>query len=158
MVNSGVLIGAIIGSGSPAGALDPCAILPGSCDRIDINTDRLAGVSDEPSGRPIMHRPFLWLPALASAALGVAPAAAFAQAEPRRQAVAPAVVADGRTDDTAALQKALDDDAAAGGGVVDLPSGRLRIDGKCPSEVRREGQLLASPTPRRYDGACSQVE
>ena len=38
-------------------------------------------------------------------------------------------VADGATDNTAAFQKALDAAGQAGGGIVEVPAGRYRING-----------------------------
>jgi len=54
----------------------------------------------------------------------------------------PGVLGDGRTDDTAALQAALDKTGQAGGGVVHLPAGRYRINGALtiPSGVTLAGE------------------
>lgn len=57
---------------------------------------------------------------------------------------------DGTNDDTAAFQQALDQAAAAGGGVVFVPAGRYRIAGtlRIPANVRLEGIFRYSPTLR----------
>lgn len=55
---------------------------------------------------------------------------------------------DGATDCTAAFQKALDQAAAAGGGVVDVPAGKYRINGtlSIPSGVTLQGTFRVPPT------------
>jgi hypothetical protein len=58
--------------------------------------------------------------------------------------------ADGATDDTAALQKALDEAGRAGGGVVDVPAGRYVIKGNLsvPAGVTLQGTFRVPPTPQ----------
>ena len=55
---------------------------------------------------------------------------------------------DGVTDDTAVFQKALDEAGKAGGGVVDVPAGRYRIDGNLviPGAVTLQGVFRTPPT------------
>ncbi len=94
-----------------------------------------------------MHVRFSWLAVLALGALEVEPAAALAQVGSRARAAALGVVADGKTDNTGVLQKALDAAGLAGGGVVDLPAGRLRIDGalSIPAGVTLQGTYRVPP-------------
>lgn len=58
-------------------------------------------------------------------------------------------VADGRTDYTAAFQKALDEAGRAGGGVVEVPAGRYRINGnlRVPAHVTLQGVFRSAPNP-----------
>ena len=86
----------------------------------------------------MMYSQFFWLAALVLVGLEVAGAPALAQAGPRGQAVPAGVVADGKTDNTVALQKALDAAGTAGGGIVNLPAGRLRIDASACESVHWE--------------------
>lgn len=60
-------------------------------------------------------------------------------------------VADGETDSTAAFQKALDNAAAAGGGIVQVPAGRYAIKGnlKVPANVTLQGTYRMPPTVNR---------
>ena len=57
-------------------------------------------------------------------------------------------VGDGETDNTAAFQKALDEAGEAGGGIVNVPAGRYRIDGtlNIPGAVTLEGTFRVPPT------------
>lgn len=60
-------------------------------------------------------------------------------------------VADGRTDCTALIQRALDQAGRAGGGVVEVPAGRYRIDGnlEVPAYVTLQGVFRSAPNPAR---------
>ena len=60
---------------------------------------------------------------------------------------------DGKTDCTAAFQKALDDAGKAGGGVVGVPAGRYRIDGNLtiPGGVTLQGTYRAAPLVSTQD-------
>ena len=88
------------------------------------------------------------LAALMGVGMGLAATAAFGQGGPRWQATALGAVADGKTDNTAALQKALDAAGKAGGGMVELPAGRLRVDGtlSVPAGVTLQGTYRVPPT------------
>lgn len=68
------------------------------------------------------------------------------------------VAGDGQTDDTRALQTALDTAANEGGGVVFLPRGRFRVEGRLtiPSDVTLEG--LARYPPNRIDFATDDLK
>lgn len=66
---------------------------------------------------------------------------------------------DGETDDTAVFQRALDEAAAAGGGIVQAPAGRYRISSSItiPRAVTLQGVFRTPPTdrggsPLRLDG------
>lgn len=69
----------------------------------------------------------LGIAALAAAAPAPAASSAFESAPPDPRAVTVRGKGDGRADDTEAIQRALDQAAGPGGGVVFLPSGRYRI-------------------------------
>ncbi|HOA75250.1 MAG TPA: glycosyl hydrolase family 28-related protein [Phycisphaerae bacterium] len=60
-------------------------------------------------------------------------------------------VADGKTDCTAAFQKALDEAARQGGGIVNVPAGHYRIDGhlQIPGGVTLQGVFRAPPSNRK---------
>jgi hypothetical protein len=94
-----------------------------------------------------MQRQFLSLAALVPISLGVAVAPALAQLGPHGQPAALKAVADGKTDNTAAVQKALDAAGEAGGGVVDLPPGRLLFSGtlSVPAGVTLRGSYRVPP-------------
>ncbi len=64
-------------------------------------------------------------------------------------------VGDGATDNTQALQKALDAAGKAGGGIVDLPSGRFRVNGNLsiPAGVTLQGTYRVPPTISHRDEA-----
>lgn len=73
-------------------------------------------------------------------------------------------IGDGKTDATAAFQKALDTAAQAGGGVVDVPSGEYRINGflLIPGGVTLQGTYRTPPTNDhearpRMDGSVLQA-
>lgn len=57
-------------------------------------------------------------------------------------------IGDGKTDCTEAFQKALDAAAAKGGGIVNVPAGRFRIDGqlKIPGMVTLQGTYRTPPS------------
>lgn len=58
---------------------------------------------------------------------------------------------DGHTDCTAAFQRALDDAGRAGGGIVEVPAGRYRINGnlRIPANVTLQGVFRSAPNPAR---------
>lgn len=60
---------------------------------------------------------------------------------------------DGITDNTAAFQKALDQAGRAGGGIVDVPAGRFRINGTLtiPAGVTLQGTYRVPPTATGRD-------
>lgn len=81
---------------------------------------------------------------------GTGPADAAPPARARAtsfEATAFGVRGDGKTDDTAALQKALDAAGNAGGGVVNLPAGHYRINGHLtiPKAVTLQGTYRVPP-------------
>lgn len=67
----------------------------------------------------------------------------------RWNVVAAGAVADGQTDCTPAFQKTLDEAGRAGGGVVEVPAGRYRINGnlRVPAHVTLEGVFRSAPNP-----------
>ncbi|HZT41998.1 MAG TPA: glycosyl hydrolase family 28-related protein [Chthonomonadaceae bacterium] len=77
--------------------------------------------------------------------------AAQATAQTHWNVMEAGAVPDGKTDDTAAFQKALDAAGRAGGGVVDVPAGRYRIDGtlSVPASVTLQGTYHVPPTPEK---------
>src|SRR5439155_15610516 len=58
-------------------------------------------------------------------------------------------IGDGRMDCTPVFQRLLDEAGKAGGGVVDVPAGRYRIDGNLsiPANVTLQGIYRVPPTP-----------
>ena len=87
--------------------------------------------------------------------LGVCASLAAAQepARARWNAAEMGAVADGKTDNTAIIQKALDAAGKAGGGVVELAAGRYRVDGtlSVPAGVTLQGTYRIPPTIGRKD-------
>ena len=65
--------------------------------------------------------------------------------------VAQGAVPDGTTDNTAAFQQSLDAAGSAGGGIVEVPAGRFRIDGTLavPRGVTLQGTYRVPPTVDR---------
>jgi hypothetical protein len=61
-------------------------------------------------------------------------------------------VGDGKADDTAAFQRALDAQLEAGGGTVYVPSGSYRVEGSLtvPADVTLQGTWAAPPTVSAY--------
>ncbi|MCE5267983.1 MAG: glycoside hydrolase family 55 protein [Planctomycetaceae bacterium] len=84
---------------------------------------------------------------IAAALLGGGPAGG-APPVARWNAAELGVKPDGKTDNTAALQKALDTAGRAGGGIVELPAGRYRVNGtlSIPAGVALQGTYHAMPT------------
>jgi hypothetical protein len=86
---------------------------------------------------------------LLTATVLLAPVPAFAQTTARSWNVVEAgAIGDGRTDGTPVFQKLLDDAGKAGGGIVDVPAGRYRIDGflSIPANVTLQGIYRVPPT------------
>ncbi len=63
---------------------------------------------------------------------------------------------DGQTDVTALFQKLLDDAGKAGGGVVEVPAGRYRIEGNLsiPANVTLQGIYHVPPAPGRLNASA----
>ncbi len=82
--------------------------------------------------------------------LGAVPATRPENGRPhvRWNAVAMGVVADGTTDNTSGFQKALDLAGQAGGGIVEVPAGRYRLNGtlSIPAGVTLQGTYRVPPT------------
>jgi hypothetical protein len=72
------------------------------------------------------------------------------QAEPS----AMGALGDGRTDCTPVIQQALDEAGQAGGGLVEVPAGRYRIDGnlRVPAHVTLRGVFRSAPHAARSGG------
>ncbi len=88
-------------------------------------------------------------------ALGAVPATRPGVAVARWNAADLGAVADGSTDNTPAIQKALDAAGRAGGGVVELPAGRYRVSGTLtvPAGVTLQGTYRVPPTSGGKDEA-----
>ena len=87
---------------------------------------------------------------LLAAWLAAGPALGQAAA-PARNVVAAGAVGDGQADCTAVFQRLLDEAGKAGGGVVDVPAGRFRINGNLsvPANVTLQGIFRVPPSPER---------
>ncbi len=87
--------------------------------------------------------------------------AALAQepAYPRWDVVVAGAVGDGQTDCTAVFQGLLDEAGRAGGGVVQAPAGRFRLDGTLtvPANVTLEGVFRWAPSVNSVDAASGSV-
>lgn len=87
--------------------------------------------------------------------------AALGQGAPRPQAdvVAAGAVGDGKTDCTAVFQRLLDEAGKAGGGVVQVPAGRFRLDGALvvPANVTLQGIFHWAPTANDLASATGSV-
>ena len=72
----------------------------------------------------------------------------FGQTPGRWNVVESGAVAGGETDNTTAFQQTLDAAGAAGGGIVDVPAGRFRINGtlSIPAGVTLQGTYRVPPT------------
>jgi hypothetical protein len=72
----------------------------------------------------------------------------YGQTPGRWNVVESGAIADGETDNTAAFQQALDAAGAAGGGIVEAPAGRFRINGtlSIPAGVTLQGTYRVPPT------------
>ncbi|HEX2972450.1 MAG TPA: glycosyl hydrolase family 28-related protein [Tepidisphaeraceae bacterium] len=96
-----------------------------------------------------MKNPLICLISLLFVQVGFA--AAPAQPLARWNAAEMGAVADEQTDNTAALQKALNIAGQAGGGIVELPAGRYRVNGNLsiPAGVTLQGTYRVPPTAAR---------
>lgn len=90
--------------------------------------------------------------------LGIGPAFADAQ---RWDVLEGGAVADGKTDCTTVFQRLLDEAGKAGGGIVDVPAGRFRIDGNLsiPANVTLQGIYRVPPScgPTPIDALTGSV-
>lgn len=80
----------------------------------------------------------------------VVPLLAWAQAKPLRWSVTEAgAVGDGQADCTSVFQRVLDEAGKAGGGVVEVPAGRYRLNGglRVPAHVTLQGVYRSAPNP-----------
>ena len=104
-----------------------------------------------------MRKPLLWVAAVFVLIAGSAAAAEKGEKEQptaRWNVAAMGAVADGATDNTAAFQKALDAARRAGGGIVEAPAGRYRINGSLvvPRGVTLQGTYRVPPTADKMTG------
>jgi len=92
------------------------------------------------------------LPMVATAAFAAGPATR-PDIPMRWNAVEFGAVADATTDATAGLQKALDAAGRVGGGIVEVPAGRYRVNGtlSVPAGVTLQGTYRLAPTSARAD-------
>jgi hypothetical protein len=106
-----------------------------------------------------LNRLFLVVPVMCGLFCSFAPAAPAANTEPtlRWTVTSSGAIADGQADCTAAFQQALDGAGRAGGGVVEVPAGRYRINGtlRVPAHVTLQGVFRSAPNPARL--GSSQV-
>jgi hypothetical protein len=101
----------------------------------------------------VTERTLLWLAVgiLLCLSAGILPAQA-PRATPLRRNVAEAgAVGDGKTDNTAVFQQLLDEAGRSGGGIVEVPAGRYRIQGtlRIPAGVTLQGTYRVPPTIRQ---------
>jgi hypothetical protein len=89
-----------------------------------------------------------WFTVVILANVGLAVSSAGGQSPLRWNVTEMGAVADGTTDNTAAFQKALDAAQKAGGGIVEAPAGRYRINGtlSIPGGVTLQGTYRVPPT------------
>ena len=99
-------------------------------------------------GSMAMHQAVCGLLATVIVALVVSAEPLRGQSPVRWNAAEMGAVADGETDNTAAFQKALDAAGKAGGGVVEVPAGRYRVNGtlSVPAGVTLQGTYRVPPT------------
>ena len=80
--------------------------------------------------------------------IGLPASSGYGQTVVRWNAAESGAKADGATDNTAVLQKALDAAGKAGGGIVELPAGRFRVNGNLsvPAGVTLQGTYRVPPS------------